>query len=527
MSKWILKMPSQGSVGVAAAPCNAVLANVGDCGDGLREEGMVKSFNKIKGYGFIRIQSRTDDVYFKTEDLTPRSKQFAEEAPRINGAPVTCAPEAFGDSRVRARAIRLGERGSGVKQPSTRCAPAAAEADVIKCVVAEPAVVAPSKISAVPAQPRSWGTKKAPSVPIRPRGWGQPSAEELKSQKEQLKAMGFSEEQAADAMASGLDFNQVLDTLLSGGTLPTKRLSSDELESFPSTREGSDDASEDRSSSCGTGDKSPESVSKSPDGNCEEPVEDLKNSSDVEANLEELLGACDSDKSDGEVPAAVLPVIEAAEVVLPVSSQKTATTARQFARVISNYPDENSAAGQLSLRQGTVVYTWTGSATENGWIYAERLNIGGLAGWIPTNVVKLLPLSYQYRRVTKTCPSFSDLHLASEQGDILLVDGASTEQGTDEGWVHAECLDGARVGLFPTSSLEQLPVTLQWMYAVNSLAAQHESQATVESGDMVLVDPETRTKEGWVYAWAADRRHTTGAQAGWVPVNCLEWPLSD
>lgn len=522
-------MPSQGSVAVGVALCN-LAPEVAMCGDGLREDGMVKSFNKIKGYGFIRIQSRADDVYFKTEDLTPRSKQFAEEAPRINGAPVTCAPEAFGDSRVRARAIRLGDSGPAPKQPSTKCVGLAGDADIIKCAVAEPMpMVAPVKATVLPAQPRTWGTRKAPPAAlIRPRGWGHPSPEELKSQKEQVKAMGFSEEQAADAMASGLDFNQVLDTLLSGGTLPTRRLSTDELESLPTTREGSDDASEDRSSSCGTGDKSPESVSKSPAAHLveptEEPTEDFKASADVEANLEQLLGSCETEESENEVPAAALPVIEAAEAV---TSQAAVTTARQFARVISNYPEDNSTASQLSLRQGTVVYTWTGSATDNGWIYAERLNIGGAAGWIPTNVLKLLPLSYQYRRVTKSSPSFSDLHLASEQGDILLVDGASIEQSTDEGWVYAERLDGTQVGLFPTSAVELLPTTLQWMHAVNSLEAQHESQTSVEAGDMVLVDPDTRTKEGWVYAWAADGCHLKGAQAGWVPVNCLEWSLSD
>jgi len=176
-----------------------------------------------------------------------------------------------------------------------------------------------------------------------------------------------------------------------------------------------------------------------------------------------------------------------------------------------------------------LVYTWTGSATEHGWIYAERLDKGSSAGWIPTNVLTLLPVGYQCRRVTKNCPSFTDVHLAGETSDILLVDGSSTEQGTDEGWVYAERLDGAQAGWFPTCALEHLPAQVQWMRVVNSLEAKHETQRTAKAGDMVLVDRETRTKEGWVYAWAADTCQVDStklsAKAGWVPVNCLEWPL--
>lgn len=514
--------------------CN-VAADLMLPGDGLREDGVVKSFNKSKGYGFIRIQSRTDDVYFKTEDLTPRSREVVEAAPRMNGAAISCAPEAFGESRVRARSVRLGHEPAGVKQPNSRLA---GTHDVIKGATEEPSLcVAPSKTTAGLGSVRPWSKKAAATS--RPRGWGVPSAEEVHRRKAQLMAMGFSEEAAHDALASGVDFNQVLDTLLSGGTLPTTRLSSDELESLPTTREGSDDASEDRSSSCGTGDKSPEAEDKRPEANVEELDEDLKAPTAVETNWEALLGACEpcpsqeedvanvkvieavSEASDAVVAAAQRPSLEDSE------SAPAEGPARQLARVQSTWPEDSSTESQLSVQRGSLIYTWAGSATEHGWIYAERIGKSCLAGWIPTNVLTPLPLSYQWRRVTKSCPSFSDLHLAGEQGDIILVDGESTEQGAEEGWVYSEHLDGARVGWFPTCALDQLPAKLQWVHALHSLEAQHETQTTVEAGSMVLVDPETRTDEGWVYAWAADKRHgdsaKQSAKAGWVPANCLEW----
>lgn len=322
-------------------------------------------------------------------------------------------------------------------------------------------------------------------------------------------AMGFAEKAAHDALASGLDVNEVLDTLLS----------SSELDSLPTTRDVSDDASE-RTSSCGTGDQSPEANSKEPD--------------------EDLLGVCEVLPVAAEACLPLSPlgavfqaVSDASEEIVPLarqmSSENTAgdPPARQLARVLRSWPEDNSAADQLSVQCGTVVYIWTGTATEHGWIYVERLNMGSLAGWVPANVLQPLPLSYQWRLVVKGCQSFSDLHLAAEQGDIILVDADSIEQGADGGWIYAECLDGTHAGWFPTCALQRLPAKLQWMHAVSSQEAQHEAQTVVEEGDLLLVDPETRTKEGWAYAWAADRHHGDStkhsAQAGWVPVNCLEW----
>jgi len=275
----------------------------------------------------------------------------------------------------------------------------------------------------------------------------------------------------------------------------------------------------------------------------EEQDEDFGRPSASETDWEVLLGAREtvlSVASGVGLPLSPLGAVsqavnEASEAVLPlvrhITSEKAQTdapSARQLARVMNSWSVEGSATDQLSVQCGTLIYTWTGTATENGWIYAERLNMGDSAGWIPTNVLKLLPVGYQWRRVIKSCQSFSDLHLAGEQGEIVLADTESIEEGTDGGWIYAERLNGSQAGWLPTCALEQLSATLQWMHAVRSQEAQHATQASVKEGWQFLVDPNTRTKEGWAYAWTVDRHDGDSAkhsaEAGWVPVNCLEWP---
>lgn len=483
---------------------------------GSREDGVVKTFNKINGYGFIKVKSRADDVYFKAEDLTPRSKQYALESTSVNGGSITCTTETFGDTRVRARYVRLADATDGVKQPDMV---SATSIDLVKITAVESLQnLASSKHLDQVVQP---SCKTLPAQ--RPPGWGRSKG--ACSNKSQLMDMGFSEEAAQGALATGLDINDVLETLLS---------SPGELESLPTTRDGSDAAS-DRTSSCETDSAkglSPIQRSKGVESNSEELDEDLKASAQIEEAAWEPFGSCLA-----VMPLAssfgfsLSPSSKVCEVVEPVRPHalltgsepaKTNAPARQLARVLRSC---NSAENQLSVHSGALIYTWTGTATENGWIYAERLNMGELAGWIPTNALKFLPLGHQWRRVVKSCRSFSDVHLASDEGDIILVDSQSVEEGSDGGWIHAECLDGSRTGWFPTGALEQVSAKLRWMHAVNSQAAQHEAQVAVHEGDLLLVDPETHTKEGWAYAWAVDRQHGDhSGNTGWVPVNSLAWP---
>jgi len=461
-------------------------------GEESREQGFVKSFNKSKGYGFIRIQSRTDDVYFQTMDLTPRSKQHVLNAARINtGAPITCAPEAFGDSRVRARSIRLEDGTNVVKTPEAVVkAPVDEVVKVVAVASLEP--VAQEKVTTAPVRLVS-----KPVLAVRPRGWGARSCEEVSGRHAELMAMGFSKEDAENALASGRDFNDILDTLLSSGKLDAISPSG-KLDSLPTTRACSDNSNaSDHASSCESPEKMIEVTSEGPD--------------------DELKLPSASEIADW---AQALPC----EISAEVSPQVSEPRIRQLARVTGVCPEDNSGS-QLSVQRGVLIYTWKGSATDNGWIYGERLNMGDMAGWIPTNVLTMLPPSYEWRRVTQNCKSFSDEHLAGDQGDIILVDAASIEEGSNGGWILGERLDGTKSGLFPTDALEKLSSQIQWMRALSSLDAQHETQASIEKGDLLFVDPESRTKEGWAYAWAVDRHCEDSIKraGGWVPVNCLEW----
>lgn len=493
--------------------------------------GVVKSFNKVKGYGFVRIENAAEDVYFKTEDFSPRSKERALQVYSVTGAPITCTPEEFGKGRARARSVRLVDEANrlnvGATEPATATTANIEEASVN---------VAPSISKAALRLPSA---KKVASS--RPRGWGVPSSAERKSQEAQLMAMGFTEEAAHDALSSGVDFNTVLDALLSGEALPTLATrrpsgdslqtmgSSSELDSCPTTRAGSDDAS-DNTSACDSAEKSPEARSLEPDMDITSPKPEdellLEPDAVLLVTAEELdlpLDLSAALQSCAEVAPECSPPDEATKAVDIKVLETAGLPARQLARVLHALPEGCDAASLLSVQPGTLIYVWADSATEHGWIYAERLDKGSLAGWLPADMLKLLPATLQFRSASKKCPSFSDQHLAAEQGDIMLVDAEYCEHADEGAWIHAERLDGTQAGWFPTAALSEMSAKLQWMHVVNSQTALHASQVSVEENDLLLVDPETRTKEGWAYAWTADR-HRSSAQAGWVPVSCLRWP---
>jgi len=501
--------------------------------------GVVKSFNVSKGFGFVTIQSQADDVYFKTEDLTPRSKQRVQRVSGITGASITCTPEIFGEGRARARCISCVDQ---AKQLSV----VTASATMKTAVLEDPSLkVAPTISMAALRLPSA---KKAASG--RPRIWGTASDEEVSRQKTELMAMGFAEDVVDDALSRGLEFNIVLDALLSGEGLPSlpprkesihslqTTGSASELESCLtdagrlSTRAGSDDSS-DNTSACGSADKSQEVLEPEfglPDMDTSSPKADSEialgcdavtitsEEFDFPSDLSAALQGC------AEVPPcpAEAPPECPQQVTNVAIKTETAGASRQLARVLSALPTESSDTNLLSVHQGTLIYVWPHSATEHGWIYAERLD-KTLAGWIPTDLLKLLSPSLEWRSAAQKHRSFSDLHLAAEHGDIILVDSESMEQAAEGAWIHAERLDGTKAGWFPNCALAEISETQQWVRVVDSQVAVHNSQATVVEGDSLLVDLETRTKEGWAYAWAADRHHDS-VQAGWVPVNCLEWP---
>merc|ERR1712032_1069490 len=111
--------------------------------------------------------------------------------------------------------------------------------------------------------------------------------------------------------------------------------------------------------------------------------------------------------------------------------------------------------------------------------------------------------------------------------------GVWTGSETEHGWLYAELLnDSARAGWLPTCALQALSSEQRWMQTVESVDAVHETQIDVKRGTVLNVSLDSRTSEGWVYAELAstgDGRAEGGdsrvhvAQAGWVPVFCLEW----
>lgn len=97
---------------------------------------------------------------------------------------------------------------------------------------------------------------------------------------------------------------------------------------------------------------------------------------------------------------------------------------------------------------------------------------------------------------------------------------------TEIGWIYAEdATDSERAGWLPGCVLEELPDNQCWKRAIQSMEAAHETQLSVVDGAMYKVSIDSRTKEGWIYAEAngvTTEESTDGIQAGWVPVFCLE-----
>lgn len=510
-----------GTSGVNSSDGSTILA------EATREQGVVKSFNRTKGYGFIRLPSQGEDVYFKTEDLTPRSLRSMQQNSRINGASISCAPEAFREGRWRARFVRFVDE--AVAKESEICA---RDNEAVKETVPEVTDNSPSinVVRPVRAVPKS-------KAAARPRGWGVPSGAEYNSRRAQLMDMGFTEEAAQEALASDIDFNRALDKLLSSGQLGTIQHKKSQPDNLIAKSEHDDD-SVDHTNAFGVADISTEAGSEEPEQDLDTPA--AGNSTDWQM----VLGARETvlPVATGVGLPSLRPmgsvsqdICSATEAVLPIVRDISPETAkadsestRQFARVLRSWPEDDSlsnqaVSSQLRARSGSLIQLWPGTTTELGWVYAERLNGGDSAGWIPLNVLTLLPPGYQWRRVLKSCQAFTESHLAAEQGSVLLVDASNI---TEKGWSYVEQLDGSRAGWFPSCALEPLPAGLLWMRATRFQDAQYETQVSVLEDALLLVDPETRTKEGWAYAWATDRPDSSksSAQSGWVPENCLEWP---
>lgn len=133
--------------------------------------------------------------------------------------------------------------------------------------------------------------------------------------------------------------------------------------------------------------------------------------------------------SDGEVA-------EELGKTLPMNCPAPAPT-RQLARVIQAWQggDNNEGLVMLSVNERQILYLWSGSETENGWVYAERPGEVNQAGWVPLCVLIKLGHDYQIMHVEKAYDAQHQTQLCIQQGMILLTNIASR---TDLGWVYAE-----------------------------------------------------------------------------------------
>jgi len=386
------------------------------------------------------------------------------------------------------------------------------------------------------------------------RGWGVLSAAELRSRKEGLLAMGFSADAIEAVLATCLDYNAALDKLLIDATMTTDEASSSHSESRLSN---SSESVRRKAEESGTGPRIPEirssplfSSREAETSECRE-CKEFEKSADTEARDPKWVG---NDKADWQIllglPETALPVAsgiglsslrplgavsqavgEASDAVFPIVKQMTQHIASrvgspscQLARVLHSNVPETCDSNQLLIECGTLIQVFPATATSIGWMYAERLCGSALAGWVPTNSVKVLPDAYQLRQVAKTCHTVSDRHLAVSEGDIILV---REDTRTEGGWTYAEHVDGSRTGWIPAGVVECIRSGLEWRRCMRSQAARHETEMSVRSNTLLLVDRGTSTKEGWVYAWGRDgySEDAVGKNSlsGWVPTDCLEW----
>jgi len=122
----------------------------------------------------------------------------------------------------------------------------------------------------------------------------------------------------------------------------------------------------------------------------------------------------------------------------------------------------------------------------------------------------------QIERVETPWQAEDETQMTVARGDFVRV---WAEHGSLNGWVYAEALDGAAAGWLPAFSLQALPKHQRWLRALRSCGATHSAQRDVEEGRVLLVNVESRTDIGWVYAEAPEGDDTAG---GWVPISCLE-----
>lgn len=120
--------------------------------------------------------------------------------------------------------------------------------------------------------------------------------------------------------------------------------------------------------------------------------------------------------------------------------------------------------------------------------------------------------------------------LSVRKGDFVRV---WTSSETELGWIYAEepCCS-AIGGWLPTSVLTPSSKEVRWTVVQKTLPAIHQTQLSIQEGDILEVGLASISEAGWIFAkrLARSSQWTTGTevshespQAGWVPTSSLGW----
>lgn len=445
----VAEPPSKGGKRRAAAETPGA-APSGGLSNGAVLKGIIKSYNRSTGYGFVNAAGHQGcsgiDMYFQTRDMSPALQERAAQRDGVQGAPVQFCLQALRDGKWRARDI---EAKGASKQPAPAQAQGPAPAPSV-------AGATSASVSTTSSRPPAGGGARSP------QGAGIHSKHEIRSRVEHLTAMGFSEEQAQKALSeSELNVNRALDLLLSG------------------------------------------------------------NFSDALADTAGSTGG--SASAEASEPAPEPPTRACAEHESAASGAAAAShgkAQRVLARMQCDWVSEDPGQNQLSACRGTLVWLWPSTKTEVGWAYAERLDRDpARAGWLPFDRCQELPDGSSYAYVVEEdLAASAGLDAALGVGEVVVTDSGSNAQ---EGSVHFELCDGSGAGWLPSRALAKLPESYQWKSVSRSCDAMQDSQLPIRKGASVVVQADTQTSEGWVYAWATDVCLISGRRGGWVPVDCL------
>lgn len=472
----------------------AVVEMTGGLANGARLLGKVKSFSKNNGYGFINVSSNHTDIYFKTSSLTSDLRQWLLQRPSLDAVAVEIVVEALPDDKWHAVHVGLSPHGE-------QCRNRADEEALLQ--VPPPVRVLPPAAGrstggarAMPAGQAASVTEAASNKRACKRGWGVSRKVDFDTNIAELRAMGFTEEAAHDALAEGLDMNAALDLLFSG---PSAGL--DVSDNGDSTNEQAYGGGAGRSV-----------VATEPAVDWQVVLGTRETALPVAAGvgLSSVAELCPVSHAVGEAAEAVLPFIREM-----LSLQTQPLSPRHLARV--RYACLGGiSTNQLAVPSGTLVHVWPETQTEIGWVYAERL-CEGCTGWVPLDALKPLAAGFRWMCVARSWEAMGDAQISVQQGKLVLAD---VDNSTEAGWALTKLPDGAR-GWLPVCVLAEVPASLRWMYVSSACEATYKTQVSVQVGSALLVDCASRTREGWVYAHGSD----AGDQGiGWVAAACLEWP---